>query len=193
MNKPFVVMIVALLVVGLGIGAAFSGGLVLGRSQGDDSGVSAVAPVTAASNQLGQLDQGGLDDLRRQIESGGVDRQELRRQFAGQESPFGQEGGFTRGGGLVGTILEIQGNSVTVVTSQGPLQATVNADTAIQVFTDGSIGDLAVDMRVTVLGQRNEDGSVVADSILVVPEGTVFSGGGGFGDRQRGGEHLENP
>ena len=85
----------------------------------------------------------------------------------------------------MGTIQEIQGNSVTVITLQGPLQATVTEDTTIQLFSAGSIGDLRVDMRVTVLGQRTEDGSVVAASIVVAPEGTLFSGGGAFGGRQR--------
>ena len=185
MNRPFVAMIVMILVLGLGVGGAFAGGVALGRSQGDESGGSAVAPLTAASSQLGQLDRSQLEEIRQRIASGEVDPQDLRQQFGGQQNPFGRTGDFGLSAGLVGTIQEIQGNSVTVITLQGPLQATVTEDTTIQLFTDGSIDDLAVDMRVTVLGQRNEDGSVVADSIVVVPEGTVFSGGGGFGDRQR--------
>ena len=104
---------------------------------------------------------------------------------------------------MTGTIEEIVGNIVTLNTTQGPLEATIGEDTAIQMFAEGSLSDLLTGARITVTGERGEDGAVVATSILLVPEGgDGFIGGGGFGgfggggfggggfgggDRQRGG------
>ncbi|MBI2865970.1 MAG: hypothetical protein HYX99_01240, partial [Chloroflexi bacterium] len=50
--------------------------------------------------------------------------------------------------------------------------------------------DLTVGLRVTVTGQRGEDGTVIARSILVTPEGSdsLFGGGLPFGDRQPQGQ-----
>jgi hypothetical protein len=78
---------------------------------------------------------------------------------------------------------------VTVNTPQGSLQASIGADSAIQLFTDGTLADLLVGMRVTVIGQPGEDGTVQATSIVLVPEGsTDFLGGGSFFRDRLGGD-----
>ena len=157
----------------------------------------------------GFADAGGqFDQFRQQFQSGDLsqeDLDELRQQFQDQ---FGQGGfgggGFAGGGfggrgggfgggtdggiGLMGTLETIEGNTVTVNTSQGPLQATITPDTTIQVFTEGTLADLQTGMRVTVVGGREEDGTVRASSFFITPEGAGFFGGGSAGGRSRPGE-----
>ena len=192
-TKAFVMLLVAVLILGGSLGGAFAGGVVLGKSQGEEVAQSSL-PAQSTSNlgqqSSGQLGQEQLDQFRQQIQSGEFSQQDLdqfRQQFQGQ---FGQGfagRGFAGGGGLSGTIEEIQGNTVTVNTSQGPLQATIGADTTIQMFTEGTLADLQAGLRVTVIGQRGEDGTVEARSILITPEGGdgVFEGGLFSGDRQQ--------
>lgn len=59
---------------------------------------------------------------------------------------------------------------MTVNTPQGPLQATVGAGTTIQKSAPGTLEDLEAGVRVTVIGQRSEEGTILASSILMVPE-----------------------
>ena len=67
-------------------------------------------------------------------------------------------------------------------TPQGPLTATVDDSTTIVMFTEGSLVDLGIGIRVAIGGQRGEDGNVVAQSVTVLPEG-LGNLAGGFGGR----------
>jgi hypothetical protein len=90
---------------------------------------------------------------------------------------------------LSGAIEGIDDDTVTVSTSQGPLQATIGEDTAIQMFVQGTLADLHTGLTVTVIGQPGEDGTVEAQSVVIIPEGGAgfFGGGRPGGDRfQRG-------
>jgi hypothetical protein len=108
---------------------------------------------------------------------------ELRQQFQGSggfgagAGPFGGGGGR---GGLIGTVEEISDGILTIDTPQGPLRATISADTTIQVFAEGTAEDIETGTQVTVVGVRGEDGTVVASSITVTPgtDGGFFFGGG---------------
>lgn len=113
---------------------------------------------------------------------------QIRQRFPGGRLGGGGAG-FDGRGGLSGTLEGIEGNTVTVNTSQGPLQATVGEDTIIQMFAQGTLVDLHTGLTVTVIGQSGEDGTVEARSIVIVPEGGagLFGGGLSAGDRlQRG-------
>jgi hypothetical protein len=72
---------------------------------------------------------------------------------------------------LAGTIEKVEGATATINTAQGLVQVALGADTAVQRPTRGSVADLKAGVRVTVFGQRREDGSVVARTVLLVPEG----------------------
>ncbi|MEE9248921.1 MAG: DUF5666 domain-containing protein [Dehalococcoidia bacterium] len=144
-------------------------------------------------------DQFNLEDfaqLREQFQSGEVDpktleqlRQQLRDQFG---QGFGGRGfggqGFTGRGGLTGTIAGIEGNTITVNTSQGPLQVMVGDETTIQRFAEATATDLQEGIQITVFGQSGEDGTVEATFILITPEGAEGFFGGGF----FGGDGLQN-
>ena len=162
-TRAFVLLLVGVLAVGGSLGGAFVGGIALGKSQGDETAAQSTLPAQSSfsPNQppSGQLSQDQIDQFR--------------------QGQLGQ--GFAGRGGLTGTIEEIEGNTVTVNTAQGPLQATVGEETTIQMFTEGTLADLQTGLRVTVIGQRGEDGAVEATSIVVTPEGAD----GFFGGRQQ--------
>ena len=82
-------------------------------------------------------------------------------------------------GGLIGTLESIEGDTLTINTIQGPLQATIDQNTAVQMFTEVEASQLNIGVQVTVLGEPGEDGALSARTILISPEGT----GGLFGGR----------
>ena len=103
---------------------------------------------------------------------------------------FGRGLGLFGGGGATfGTIDSIGEGVVIINTPQGPVEASVGSETAIQVFTDGVIGDLEKGMSVTVMGLGDaESGRLEAVSIIASPEGAGgFPGFGGFQNRPQGG------
>ena len=123
----------------------------------------------------------------------------LRQQFQNQ----------SHRGGLTGVIEKVDGNIVTVETSQGPLSATLGVDTKIRRFAEGTPSDLQPGMRVTLVGQPGVDGTVEARSVLLNPEdayaffntgffsgdsyqrGQISEGEAGFSDRENQ-EHGPN-
>ncbi|MDP6403408.1 MAG: hypothetical protein QF467_07675 [SAR202 cluster bacterium] len=182
-------LLVAVLVLGGGLGGAFAGGIAVGKSQESDTDSAVLsAPVAAAADQQAQAlpDQQTRDQLRQRLQGGDVSDEELaelRQQFQGSggfgagAGPFGGGGGR---GGLIGTVEEISDGILTIDTPQGPLRATISADTTIQVFAEGTAEDIETGTQVTVVGVRGEDGTVVASSITVTPgtDGGFFFGGG---------------
>ena len=178
-TKAVLFVVAGIAAMAVAAGGAFAGGIAVGKSQADDLPSTAVLQPTDGA---GSLD---LDALRQQFQSGELDPDafaQLREQFGDQ---FGGAGGgrrFGGGDGLVGTIETIEGDTLTINTPRGPLQATVGPETTIQVTADGTLADLEAGMQVTVTSERADDGSVVATSITVLPEG-----GGGFGGNLFGG------
>ncbi|MBI4200581.1 MAG: hypothetical protein HY535_08945 [Chloroflexi bacterium] len=169
-TKAFVLLLVVVLALGGSIGGAFAGGMAMGKSQGKKEASSAL-PARSTSG-AGQQFQGEMSQEQ---------LQQLRQQFQGQ-SGQGSRTGFMGGGGLTGTVESVQGNTLTVNTPQGPLRAAIGADTTIQKLAKGTLQDLTKGLRVTVVGQRGEDGTLAAQSVLITPEG---AGEFFFGDRQQ--------
>ena len=183
-TKAFISLMVAVLVLGAVVGGSFLGGLTIGKSQETDAAAS-VTPVPEGSDLTDGLT---LGRLREQAQSGQLSQEDLaqlRQQFQGQFGGGGPGGGgfaggarFGSGGGLVGTIEKIEGDTITVNTSQGTLLATVADDTTIQKMIEVTSAELTEGTRVTVAGARGEDGTVQADSIFVLPEDASEFGGG---------------
>ncbi len=173
-TKVFMLLLVAVMVLGGGLGGAFAGGMALGKSQGKEAALNAL-PAQAPSDPSQQLPgQFTPEQL-----------QQFRQQFQDQAGRGGALGGAGRSG-LAGSIETIEGNTVTINTAQGPLQAIISADTTIQMSVAGTVDDLKTGLRVTVIGQRGEDGTVTARSIIIAPEGAdgFFGGGSNFGGSQ---------
>ena len=157
-TKTFMLLLVAIVVLSGSVGVAFAGGVAVGKGQEEaDASGSPQLPTNQTQPLPGELTQEQLD--------------QLRQRFQGQRGSDGGGAGFGGRGGLTGTIDQIQEKTITLNTSQGPLQALLGADTMIQIFTEGSVADLESGLRVTVVGQRGEDGTVAATSIIVIPVG----------------------
>ncbi|GEM_PF-1539440 len=146
--------------------------------------------------QSGEITPEDLSQLRQRFQSGEIapeDLSQLREQSqSGEANPeeqsqfrprFGQGSGGQ--GGLTGTINMVDGDTVTVDTPQGVLQATIDDETVIQKIAVGEPEDLQEGVRVTVIGQSGEDGPVDASLILITPEGASGLFDGGFFSGQR--------
>jgi len=86
----------------------------------------------------------------------------------GQEGQFqrqGQPAGARPGGGIMGTIKSVEGDTLVVTTSQGDTQVQATNTTLVEKYMAASLGDLKVGERVVVSGTQNDDGSVTAQSI----------------------------
>lgn len=178
-GKTFTLLILGVLVLGVGFGGAFVAGLVVGKGQ-EAAAAAAVVPSLPASaaRPSAALGTGNADlsNLRERVQS----------QLGGAGGFTGPGGGFGGGPALTGTITGVEGSLLTLNTPQGPLQVSVGGDVTIRQTTDATIEDLTDGARVTVIGQRGDDGIVAATTIQLIPEGGDFipggfGRGGGFG------------
>jgi hypothetical protein len=106
----------------------------------------------------------------------------------GDSRPSGGFGGGRRGG-LTGTVTSQEGDLLTIDTPQGESQQVqLTPDLTVQKTVEGSAEDLTEGVQVRVIGQPDGEGTVQAQTIIIVPEGTsAFFGGGGRGDGSRRG------
>ena len=177
-TKGFISLLVGVLVLGAVFAGAFVGGMLVGKNQEAEAAqnvVPAPQPPSVQAQPAGQSDGGALSRLREQFRSGDLSREELaelRQQFQGRAGPggggsgIGDRAGVAGQRGLTGIIDKVDGNTVTVDTPQGPLQAMLSADTTIQKTVQVEIGELTVGTRVTISGARGEDGTFQAASGL---------------------------
>ena len=96
-----------------------------------------------------------------------------RTAFAGRAGATGtgaRAGGAGFGGGVLGTILSVDPEGLTVTVSGGGSKIIfVATSTSYMTTTAGSASDLNVGDNVMVTGSTNPDGSVTARSIDVRP------------------------
>ena len=89
---------------------------------------------------------------------------------------------------MIGTVESFEGGVLAVNSPIGPLETTVGDETVITAIaeSEGTLDDLTVGLRVTLEGERNEEGVLEATGITVVPESLSiplrgqFAGGQGF-------------
>lgn len=108
-----------------------------------------------------------------------------RGQFAsgqfgpGQGTGTGQQGGDFSGGFTSGTIVSIDGTTITVKASDGTQKTVTTSDTTKVTKTSASsVGALKKGETITVIGEAGSDGSVTAATIS---EGAGLRGGFGPG------------
>jgi hypothetical protein len=89
----------------------------------------------------------------------------------------GQGGRQVLGGGLMGTIEKVEGNTVVITTDTGSVSVQTSDTTLIEKTVSVGVADLTVGERVMVSGTKNDDGSYTARSIQSV-RGTQSSGPG---------------
>ena len=104
----------------------------------------------------------------------------------GQAGPGGLELGTVRP--LVGAVSGTDDGGFTLETQQGPLPISVDDETLIIETSQGTIGDLQAGMRITVIGETDENGTIEARIVSVAPEGVDLEGirGPGGGGRNPG-------
>jgi hypothetical protein len=201
-TKPFLILVVVALVIGGSLGGSFLGGVAVGEGRAPD----ATAPLSTGQPPQSQAGgaQPSVDDLvalRERFQSGDISQEEIEQMrsrfqglaggmgggFAGRTGTGGPGGGgaLANGGLLQGVVEAIDGDMVSVDTPEGVLQAAIDENTVIQLFSSGTAADLGEGTTVTVVGARNEEGVVVARTIMIGGEGLAqdpFGGrGGGFG------------
>jgi hypothetical protein len=175
-NKPFVVMLVLAVVVGVGIGGVIAGGMVLGNASGDDTPVSPFSGG-AAAGPAGSAGPGGQGQFGRgQVPSGQAERTQgqpdpsgVARQSPDRTSDDAAQR-FPGRGAVTGTVENIEGEVVTITTPQGPVEVTIGQDTAISRISEAGVADLQPGARVTVMGPADEGGRVAAASLVITPE-----------------------
>ena len=99
--------------------------------------------------------------------------------LGGQGAPGGLELGAARP--LVGTVTGSEAGGFTLETQQGPLPISVDDETLIIATSQGTIADLQAGMRITVIGETDENGTIEARIVSVAPEGVALEGIRGFG------------
>jgi uncharacterized protein Veg len=72
------------------------------------------------------------------------------------------------GGGIMGTIEAVEGNTLVVTTQEGTIRVQTTDTTLIEKYTSVTTGDLEVGEGVMVSGTRQDDGSYTARSIRVL-------------------------
>ncbi|MEK7632505.1 MAG: hypothetical protein AAB473_01815 [Patescibacteria group bacterium] len=144
MKKILLSVIATAVIVG---GGAFFGGMQYAKSQTSD--------ISALASRFGNFDPSQRSGM-----SGGP-------------------GGFTRGqagGGFVsGEILSMDAESMTIKLSDGGSKLVFFSDAStINKMTEGSSTDLTTGTTITVTGTSNDNGSVTASTIQILPEGSSF-------------------
>jgi uncharacterized protein Veg len=80
----------------------------------------------------------------------------------------GQGGAERWGGGIMGTIEAVEGNTLVVTSQEGTIRVQTTDTTLIEKYTTVTIGDLEAGEGVMVSGTRQDDGSYTARSIRVL-------------------------
>lgn len=145
MKKILLSVIATAVIVG---GSAFFGGMQYAKSQIPDMGDFASR-------------FGNFDPSQRSGMSGGM-------------------GDFSRsqvgGGGFVsGEILSLDAESMTIKLTDGGSKLVFFSDASkVNKMMEGSSADLATGTMITVTGTGNDDGSVTASTIQILPEGSLL-------------------
>lgn len=84
-------------------------------------------------------------------------------------SGFGGPGGFARAAPLTGKIVSVEEGIMTVSGPDGPVEVVLQAETAIQKTVEGTEADLVEGIQVRVVGTPGEAGTILAQSLTVVP------------------------
>ena len=144
-----------------------------GQSAGPGGGGGQRGDQGAGTGRDGQqrFGQGGSDSRGPRPDGDG------RQGFDSWGGPGeGREGGERRGRrGAGGTIESVEGNTLTIATPRGPVMVTTDDETTLRKVVDGSKQDLKQGVQIRVTGSRDEEGTVKATSITLVPEGAQES------------------
>ena len=181
-NRAFFLLAVLALVLGGALG-----GILLVVLDDTDEDPTPIASIAGPGGAGDGPDFERLTELTGRVESGDFDPEDLEElgelaaqfpsEFSG-EAPLGSADGPS----MIGTVQGLDGNSLVLNTPVGPLEATVGDDTSILSISEaeGTLEDLTSGLRVTITGERNEEGLLEATAVRVVPEGLQIPQRGQF-------------
>ena len=157
MANLFKFLLIGIIVLGLGVGAAFGAGTAYGRGSAPKAATSA---ATASQGRTGQST----------TDSTGA-------------AAFAAAGGRPA---AFGTVESVSGNSIAVKTQSGTTTVKTDDKTTIRKTVTGTLDDLTAGTSVVVTGDAGADGSVTATSISINPETMQLRQGGQAGQAQGG-------
>jgi hypothetical protein len=144
--KPWLIAVVAVVVIAVGAGGFFGGKAVGGGTP------TAAEAVKALQSMTPQEMQQALSGVRANGGTGGT---------------FGNRANGS-GGFVSGSVISQDGDSITVKLADGSTKIVlVSGSTTINLSESGSMSDLAVGKDVSVTGSTNSDGSVTATRIQI--------------------------
>ena len=193
-------MLLALVIfLGAGFGGSFVGGVIYGQSQAENAETE-LSPRLGAGGQFpggGQGANAGQRGQGRQNRgSATAQLQDGEAANSPQATPTTESGQGAVGarsasgrGGIVGTVRALEEDLLTITSARGEVAVTLSDSTAVFQVVEATRQDLAPEVRVRIAGSRNADGGVVAQSVVIIPEGVenLFGPAGGPSGRQRGG------
>jgi len=144
-QKSFFTLIIAIVVAGGLIGGAFAGGIAIGKNQGEEKvNLDIESQIKDLTSRFGK--EGTRFDPATQI-----------------------PGGILGKGGTLGKVEKIEGNILTLSAIKGTTEVQISESTTIQKMDEGSLNDLSAGVSITVSGEQQEDGSIKATNIYIIP------------------------
>ena len=159
MNRSFVILLAAVVIVGLGLGGAFAGGVAVGQRKVETT----PTPSSSIQSVLEQLQQGTpLAGMGQRLRQG--------TPVAGTPVPgmFGLEGVL---GGMtgMGVVQSVEGSTINLTDRTGSTKVSVDKATTISRSAEGQLSDVKAGDQVLIFGKRNDDGTISATSIMIIP------------------------
>lgn len=155
-TKNFIFLLVGIILLGGAIAGAFFGGEAVGKRN------ERAAQTQTAQNQIAQF--GNPNRPQGTPGGGGM----IPGGAPGLAGAGGLIGGGGFGGGTIGTVQNVQGNTVKLTAQNGTtVTVMLSANTTIEKLSQGTPGDITTGSNITVSGLRNADGSVQAATILL--------------------------
>jgi len=150
-RSHFARLLIAAVLIGGAFGGALAGGVAMGRDQGREE---AARDLQA---QMGQL-------------ASRFRTEDTQQDAPGQSPalPEGLGGLMGRGGGTMGSVVSVEGSTLTVATMGGSVTVLTGNSTSIQVMGEGSLDDIVPGNMVTITGEENAEGIVEATAISIV-------------------------
>ncbi len=165
MKLSFVTLLVAVVLFGLGFGGAFAGGVAMGQRKGE----ATPTPSSSFQSLLEQFQQGtplaGMGQRLRQ----GTPVAEGMPWPEGTPVPgmFGFEGAL--GGTRTGVVEKVEGNAITLASGVGSIKVNVDKSATVSRPVEGQLSDIEQGDTVLVVGRRNDDGTISATTIMIMP------------------------
>jgi hypothetical protein len=137
-----------------------------------------IVAVGAGSFWAGMTYQSNQDSRARQkfMSERGLQEGQLPGQGAPGDRQFFGGGAGSPGGGTMGVIKTIEGNTMTISTAENVTTVHLADDTPVQTTQTSGIEDLQAGMRVMVIGEQDKSGDITARQVTIMDDN--FPGAG---------------